>query len=76
MLTLDEVQKYIATQGSSAEGESLIKRIRATCKKVTKSLASAQAYQARTYKKSHCDLVYKVGQKIWLRVKNITIERP
>ncbi len=76
MLTLDEVQKYIVTQGSSSEGESLIKRKRATCEKVTKSLARAQAYQARTYKKSHCDLVYKVGQKIWLRVKNITIERP
>ncbi len=76
MLTLDEVQKYIATRGSSAEGESLIEKIRATRKKVTKSLTRAQAYQARTYNKSHCNVEYKVGQKVWLRVKNITIERP
>ncbi len=39
MLTLDEFQKYSATLGSSAKGESLIKRIRATSKEVTKSLA-------------------------------------
>ncbi len=76
MLTLDEVQKYIATRGSSAEGESLIERIRATCKEFTKSLTRAQAYQAHKYNKSHCDVDYKVGQKVWLRVKNITIERP
>ncbi len=53
-----------------------MERIRATCKEVTKSLARAQTYQARTYNKSHCDIEYKVGQKVWLRVKNITIERP
>ena len=76
MLTLDEVQKHIATYGNSAEGESLIVRIRATCEEVTKSLARAQAYQACTYNKSHHDGEYKVGQKFWLRVKNITIERP
>ena len=76
ILTLDEVQKYSATRGSSAEDESLMERIRATREEVTKSLARAQAYQARTYNKSHCDVEYKVGQKVWLRVKNITIERP
>ncbi len=74
MLTLDEVQKYSATLGRSAEGESLIKRIYATRDEVTKSLTRAQTYQARTYNKSHCNIQYKVGQKVWLRVKNITIE--
>ncbi len=53
-----------------------MERIRATREEVTKSLARAQAYQARIYNKSHCDVEYKVGQKVWLRVKNITIERP
>ena len=48
ILTLDEVQKYNATRGSAAEGESLIERIRATREEVIKSLAPAQAYQART----------------------------
>ncbi len=76
MLTLDEVQEYSANRGSSAEGESLIERICATCEEVTKSLTSAQAYQARIYNKSHCDVEYKVSQKVWLRVKKITIERP
>ncbi len=76
MLTLDEVQKYNATRGSSADGESLMERICATHEEVIKSLARAQAYQARTYNKSHCDVEYKVDQKVWLRVKNITIERP
>ncbi len=76
MLTLDEVQKYSATRGSSAEGQSLIERIGATREEVTKSLTCAQAYQARTYNKSHRDVEYKVGQKVWLSVKNITIERP
>ena len=76
MLTLDEVQKYSATRGSSAEGESLMERICATREEVTKSLTRAQAYQARTYNKSHRDVEYKVGQKVWLRIKNITIERP
>ncbi len=76
MLTFDEVQKYNATRGSSAESESLMEGIRATREEVTKSLARAQAYQARTYNKSHCDVEYKVSQKVWLRVKNITIERP
>ncbi len=54
----------------------MIKRIRTTREEVTKSLTRAQAYQARTYNKSHRDVEYKVGQKVWLRVKNITIERP
>ena len=76
MLTLDEVQKYSATRRGSSEGESLMEGIRATREEVTKSLARAQAYQARTYNKSHCDVEYKVGQKVWLRVKKITIERP
>ena len=75
MLTLDEVQKYIATRGSSAEGESLVERIRATRKEVTKSLTCTQAYQARTYNKCHRHVEYKVGQKLLPRVKNITIER-
>ncbi len=76
MLSLDEVQKYSATRGSFAEGESLIERIRVIREEVTKSLTRAQAYQARTYNKSHCDVEYKVSQKVWLRVKNIAIERP
>ena len=75
MLTLDEVQKYNAIRKSSAEGINFIGRIHATCEEVTKSLARAQAYQARIYKKSHRDMEYKVGQKVWLRVKNISIER-
>ncbi len=74
MLTRGEVQKYGAIRGSSAEGESLMERIRATREEVTKSLARAQAYQARTYNKSHCDIEYKISQKVSLRVKNITIE--
>ncbi len=61
MLTLDEVQKYIAARGSSAESESLMERIRATCEEVTKSLARAQAYPARIYNKSQCAIEYKVG---------------
>ena len=73
---IDEVQKYNDTLGSSAGGESLIEKIRATCNKVTKSLARAQAYQAHKYHKSHCNVNYTVSQKVWLRVKNITIERP
>ncbi len=52
MLTLDEVQIYNATRGSFAEGESLIEIIRVTHEEVTKSLARAQAYQARKYNKS------------------------
>ncbi len=76
LLTLDEVQKQIATRGSSTEGESLIGRIHATCKQVTKSLARAYSYQARKYKTSHRGLEEKVGQKVWLRVKNISIKRP
>ncbi len=74
MLILDVVQKYTATRRSFAEGESLMEKIRATRDEVTKSLACAQAYQARTYNKFHSDVDYKVGQKVWLRVKNITIE--
>ncbi len=76
ILTLDEVQKYNSTRDSSAEGESLIERIRATRKEVTEFFTRAQAYPARIYNKSHRDVEYKVGQKVWLRVKNITIERP
>ncbi len=53
-----------------------MERIRANREEVTKSLVRAQAYQARTYNKSYCDVEYKVGQKVWLRVKKITIERP
>ncbi len=36
----------------------------------------AQAYQVHIYNKSHRDVEYKVGQKVWLRVKNITIKQP
>ena len=75
MLTLEEVQKYSATRGSSAKNESLMERIRATREEVTKSLARAQSYQARRYNEFHCDVDYKVDQKVWLRIKNITIER-
>ncbi len=53
-----------------------MERIRVIRKEVTKSLACSQAYQACIYNKSHCDVEYKVGQKVWLRVKNITSERP
>ncbi len=52
-----------------------MERIRANREEVTKVLARAQAYEARIYNKSPCDVEYKVGQKVWLRVKNITIER-
>ncbi len=76
MLTLDEVPKYSATPRSSAEGESLIERIRATRGEITKSLTHSPTYQARTYNESYCNVEYKVGQKVWLRVKNITIEQP
>ena len=75
VLTLDEVQKYSATQGSCTEGESLSERMLVTRKEVPKSLAHSQAYQARTYDKSHRDVEYMVGQKVWLRIKDITIER-
>ncbi len=75
ILTLDAVQKYSATWGSFAKSESLIERIRATHKEVTKSFASAQVYQARTYNKSFCEVECKISQKVRLRVKNITIER-
>ena len=53
----------------------MIERIPTTCKEVTKSLTRAQAYQAHTYNKSHCDIEYNGGQRVWLRVKNIRIER-
>ncbi len=76
MLTLDEVQKYSAIRGSSAEGESLIDGIRVTREEVTKFFTRAQAYQARIYNKSYCDVEYKISQKVWLRVKNITIKQP
>ncbi len=76
MLILDEVQKYSATRRSSAEGESLIERIHVIRKEVPKPFANAQAYQARTYNKSYRDVEYKVSRKVWLKVKNITIERP
>ncbi len=76
MPNLDEIQKYIANRGSSAEGESLIERIHATREEFKKSFACSQAYQARIYNKSHRVVEYKVGQKVWLMVKNITIERP
>ena len=61
MLILDKVQKYSAIRGSTAEDESLIERICATCKEVTKFLVHAQAYQARIYNQSHCNIVYKIG---------------
>ncbi len=75
MLTLDEVEKYSVTKGRCDKGESLIERIRATCEEVTKFLARAQGYQARTYNRSYRDVEYKVGQKVWLKVKKITIEQ-
>ncbi len=53
-----------------------MEKIRATCEEVTKFLPRAQGYQTLKYNKSHCDVEYKVSQKVWLRVKNITIERP
>ncbi len=74
--TLDEVKKYSVTRGSSADSESLIEKICAIREEVTKSFMCAKAYQACTYNKSHCDVEYKVSQKVWLRVKNITIEGP
>ena len=75
-LTLDELQKYSATQENSAEGESLIERIRTNREEVTKSLTRSQAYQDRKYNNFYHNVKYKVGQKVWLMVKNITIERP
>ncbi len=76
MLTLDEVLKYSAALGSSAESESLIERIRITYEEVTKSLTGAQVDQTCTNNKSHRNVEYKVVQNVWLRVKDITIARP
>ena len=74
--TLDDVRNNIAIRGSSTEGESLIEIKNVTGKELKKSLANAQTYQARKYNKSRFDVKYKGGQKVWLKVKNITIERP
>ena len=63
MLTFDEVQKYNATWGSSAEEKSLMEKKRVTRKEVKKSLANDQAYQVYTYNKSHCDVAYNVSHK-------------
>lgn len=75
MLNSNEISKYTVNKDSFAEGKKLINCIYATYKKVLKSLTCAQNYQARNYNKSHCKIEYKVGQKFWLRVKNITVER-
>lgn len=74
MFTLDKVQKYNANKNNLAEIQNMIKRLYAIYKKVIKSSARIQAYQAYIYNKSYCNFKYKIGQKVWLKVKNITIE--
>ncbi len=74
MLTFDKFKKNNASRRSSAEGESLVEKISTKRKEIIKSLACAQAYQACLYNKFYCKMIYKVGQKVWLKVKNITIE--
>lgn len=72
---LDKVKKYIANRKNFAENESLVEKIHDIHEEVTKFFACAQFYQAQIYNKTYCNMEYKVGQKVWLTVKNITIEQ-
>lgn len=76
MLTAEELVKYSAVNGTTTEAEQLTERLRNTRTEVRKALAKSQEYQARHYNQSHLDVTYNVGQLVWLRVKNITLERP
>ncbi|SLM33286.1 Ribonuclease H-like domain [Lasallia pustulata] len=76
MLTAAELEKYSAVNGTTTEAEQLIEHLRNTRVEVRRALAKSQEYQARHYNKSHLDVTYKVGQLVWLKVKNITMERP
>lgn len=70
------MKKFIATREISAENESLIEKTCAICKDVIKSLTHAKAYQVCKYNKFYHQIGYKISQKVWPRVKNITIKQP
>ncbi|SLM36152.1 Ribonuclease H-like domain [Lasallia pustulata] len=76
MLTAEELKKYSAVNGTITEAKQLTEHLCNTRVKVCRALAKSQEYQARHYNKSHLDVTYKVGQLVWLKVKNITMERP
>ena len=76
MVTAEEALKYTAAKGTSLEAEELTERLRNTRAEVCQALAKAQEYQKRHYDLSHRDIEFAVGQKVWLHVKNITVQRP
>ena len=76
MLTAEELAKYSAVNRTTTEAEQLTEHLCNTRVEVCRALAKSQEYQARHYNKSHLDVTYKVGQLVWLKVKNITMERP
>ncbi|SLM37369.1 transposon tf2-1 partial [Lasallia pustulata] len=76
MLTAEELEKYSAVNGTTTEAQQLTEHLCNTRVEVRRALAKSQEYQARHYNKSHLDVIYKVGQLVWLKVKNITMERP
>ena len=76
MVTTEEVQKYTAAKGISAEAEVLTDTLRNTRKECQQALTRARQYQKTYYDKHHTPKEFAVGQKVWLNVKNITLERP
>ena len=74
MLTAEELAKYSAVNKTTTEAKQLTEHLCNTQVEVCRALAKLQEYQARHYNKSHLDANYKVGQLVWLKVKNITME--
>ena len=76
MLTAEEPERYSAVNRTTTEAEQLTEHLCNTRVEVCRALVKSQEYQARHYNKFHLDVIYKVGQLVWLKVKNITMERP
>jgi hypothetical protein len=74
MLSAEEVTKY-TSQESSATAEDLAERLRLTREEVLRNLQRTQEYQEKQYNKHRKDTEFRVGQKVWLRIKYIAVMR-
>ena len=71
----DKIVQYIAKQKSSVKTESLIDQFCTSCKETQRFLIRAQEYQKKYYNKRQQNIMFELGQKIWLYIKNIFIKK-
>ena len=76
ILTLKEVAKYRHYGPSSVNAENLHTRLTDSFNKAREAILKTQAYQIKYINEKRLAREFKIREKVWLNIKNITTSRP